>query len=126
MSETSATITKWGDEAFGPVSDLTVLTQRARIEFEELEHAVRAGDEDQIGAEAADIVILLHRLVGLLGRDLNEEVDAKMLINRQRKWRPRATASASTSRSSAHAESPYQRRTLARRDRHLQSARGRG
>ena len=86
--ETSASITQWGDATFGAVSDLTVLTQRARIEFEELEHAVRAGDVDEIGHEAADIVILLHRLVGLMGRDLNEEVDAKMMINRQRRWRP--------------------------------------
>ena len=85
--ETSASITQWGAETFGEVSDLAALTQRARAEFEELDAAVRAGDEHQIGREAADVVILLHRLVGLLGSDLADEVDAKMAINRNRQWR---------------------------------------
>ncbi|GAM98519.1 hypothetical protein U91I_02154 [alpha proteobacterium U9-1i] len=85
--ETSASIAQWGAETFGEVADLTVLTQRARIEFEELEHAVRAGDVDEIGREAADVMILLHRLVGLVGKDLASEVDAKMQINRARRWR---------------------------------------
>ena len=85
--ETSASIAKWGAETFGEVSDFAVLTQRARAEFEELDAAVRAGDADEIGREAADVVILLHRLIGLLGKDLAEEVDAKMNINRNRQWR---------------------------------------
>jgi NTP pyrophosphatase (non-canonical NTP hydrolase) len=85
--ETSASIAYWGAETFGEVSDLVVLTQRARAEFEELDAAVRVGDADEIGREAADVVILLHRLVGLLGKDLAEEVDAKMHINRNRQWR---------------------------------------
>ena len=85
--ETSASIAQWGAETFGEVSDFAVLTQRARAEFEELDAAVRAGDADEIGREAADVVILLHRLVGLLGKDLADEVDAKMNINRSRHWR---------------------------------------
>jgi NTP pyrophosphatase (non-canonical NTP hydrolase) len=85
--ETSASIAQWGAETFGEVRDFAVLTQRARAEFEELDAAVRAGDSDEIGREAADVVILLHRLVGLLGKDLAEEVDAKMIINRNRQWR---------------------------------------
>jgi|CXWL01.1.fsa_nt_gi NTP pyrophosphatase (non-canonical NTP hydrolase) len=85
--ETSASIAQWGAETFGEVADLAVLTQRARVEFDELDAAVRAGDVDEIGREAADVMILLHRLVGLIGKDLATEVDAKMNINRSRRWR---------------------------------------
>ncbi len=85
--ETSASIAQWGAETFGPVADFAVLTARARAEFDELDAAVRAGNADEIGREAADVVILLHRLVGLIGKDLAAEVDAKMHINRNRQWR---------------------------------------
>jgi len=84
--ETSASIADWGAETFGAVSDFAVLVARARLEFEELDAAVRAGDGDEIGKEAADVMILLHRLCGLLGKDLAGEVDAKMQINRARRW----------------------------------------
>jgi NTP pyrophosphatase (non-canonical NTP hydrolase) len=88
MSETSATIREWGDATFGAVRDLSALVTRARSELDELDQAVRANDRAEIGREAADVVILLHRLVALLGMDLNVEVDAKMAINRGRKWKP--------------------------------------
>ncbi len=45
-----------------------------------------ANDTAEIGREAADVAILLHRLVALAGRDLAEEVDAKMAVNRARRW----------------------------------------
>jgi NTP pyrophosphatase (non-canonical NTP hydrolase) len=55
--------------------------------MDELEQAIREGDMSEAGREAADVVILLHRLVGLLGMELSEQVDAKMKVNRARKWR---------------------------------------
>jgi NTP pyrophosphatase (non-canonical NTP hydrolase) len=85
--ETSHTIREWGDATFGAPSDLTALLARARVEMDELEQAVRAGDIAEAGREAADVVILLHRLVGLIGLELSEQVDAKMQVNRARKWR---------------------------------------
>ncbi len=85
--ETSASIAAWADEAFGPVSDLAVLTRRARTEFDELEAALACGNCQQAAEEAADIVILLHRLAALVGCDLDAEVDVKMEINRKRQWR---------------------------------------
>lgn len=88
MHETSASIAAWGEDAFGPVNDLTVLTRRARVELDELEAALAAGNHAHAAEEAADVVILLHRLAALAGGDLTEEVDAKMQINRQRQWRP--------------------------------------
>lgn len=87
MPETSATIAAWAEETFGPATDLSVLVRRARAEFEELEAAVLAGDAAEARREAADVVILLHRLSALTGGDLAADVDAKMHINRSRRWR---------------------------------------
>lgn len=86
-TETSQTIRAWGDAIFGQPQDLTVLVARARVEMDELEQALRENDTAEAGREAADVVILLHRLVGILGFELNEQVDAKMIINRARKWK---------------------------------------
>jgi NTP pyrophosphatase (non-canonical NTP hydrolase) len=86
-AETSNSIRAWGDEMFGKVADLSALLARARGELDELEQAIRANDKPEIGREAADVVILLHRLVALAGMELSDEVDAKMAINRARKWK---------------------------------------
>lgn len=86
-TETSKTIREWGDAIFGAPTDLTVLVKRARVEMDELEQALREGDHAEAGREAADVVILLHRLTGILGLELSEQVDAKMAINRARKWK---------------------------------------
>lgn len=86
-TETSQTIREWGDTTFGAPTDLTVLVQRARVEMDELEQALREGDHAEAGREAADVVILLHRLAAIIGQDLNEQVDAKMITNRARKWK---------------------------------------
>lgn len=85
--ETSNSIREWGDAAFGQPSDLTVFVTRARLEMNELDQAIREGDMAEAGREAADVVILLHRLAGILGLELSEQVDAKMVINRARKWK---------------------------------------
>jgi len=87
LMETSQTIREWGDATFGEARDLTALVARARAELDELEEAVGAGEMAEAGREAADVVILLHRLVALAGMDLGEQVDAKMTVNRARKWR---------------------------------------
>ena len=86
-TETSQTIRAWGDAIFGAPQDLTVLVERARVEMDELEQAIREGDMAEAGREAADVVILLHRLAGILGMELSEQVDAKMMVNRARKWK---------------------------------------
>lgn len=86
-TETSKSICEWGDRTFGEVADLSALVVRARGELDELLEAVRANDKAEIGKEAADVVILLHRLVALAGMDLNQQVDAKMAINRARVWK---------------------------------------
>ncbi len=85
--ETSHTIREWGDATFGNVANLSALVVRARGELDELLEAVQAGDMVEAGREAADVVILLHRLVALAGMDLNQQVDAKMQLNRARIWK---------------------------------------
>ena len=86
MTETSATIKAWGNETFGRAMDPVKLVERAEVEMAELKEALAAGDAPEAGKEAADVVILLHRLMGDLGKDLSAEVDAKMAINRTREW----------------------------------------
>jgi NTP pyrophosphatase (non-canonical NTP hydrolase) len=87
MRETSKSIYEWGHATFGEVTDLNRVVARAQLEFEELAEAVANGaSPDEIAAEAADVAILLNRLMGLLGRELGDAVDAKMAINRKRKW----------------------------------------
>jgi hypothetical protein len=44
---------------------------------------------DKIPAEAADVLIVLYGLAGMRGFDLHAEVDAKMSINRGRRWAAR-------------------------------------
>ena len=88
--ETSSSIAQWAELAFGPVSDLTALVTRAEQELAELNAAILSGSStDNIEAEAADVTILLHRIVaeGADG-ELSDAVDAKMAINRARKWQP--------------------------------------
>lgn len=87
MSETSASIAAWAETTFGPATDLTVLSRRARQELDELEDALRAGESAEAVREAADVVILLHRVCALLGSDLDAAVNAKMQVNRARRWR---------------------------------------
>ena len=88
MAETSASILSWGDETFGKVKNPLALVERAGLELAELKDALIADDKPEAAKEAADVAILLHRLMGVLGRDLGAEVDAKMAINRKRKWAP--------------------------------------
>lgn len=87
MTEDSETIRCWGDEAFGPVADLGALADRAAEELAELKSAIAAGRAaEEIGLEAADVAILLHRLAGILDLDLNRLVQQKMAVNRTRSW----------------------------------------
>ncbi|WP_371397169.1 nucleotide pyrophosphohydrolase [Fretibacter rubidus] len=88
MTESSATITHWGEVTFGRATS-DALLNRAQAEMDELRDAVTNRDADKdIALEAADVMILLHRLVGTLGFDLAAVVDEKMTINRKRDWQP--------------------------------------
>lgn len=87
MPETSGSIRAWGRATFGDPETLAPLVERARQELDELAEAVAAGEPDQaVMLEAADVAILLHRIVGILGGELGDAVDAKMAINKARRW----------------------------------------
>jgi len=85
-SETQRTMCDWAQKTFGPVRDPKALLSRALLEMEELGQAIDDDDVVEIGKEAADVMILLYRLVDQFGLDLDQEVGAKMAINRSRNW----------------------------------------
>jgi len=84
--ETQATVTRWAEDTFGPVTDQSVLVTRAMTEMDELLEAVQNNDIKEAGKEAADIVILLWRLMEINGLNLTEEITQKMQENRSRTW----------------------------------------
>lgn len=85
--ETQEAIGKWADEVFGPVMDLPRAVERASEEMVELhEEADGGADPDKMIVEAADVVIILMRFAQSIGRDLKAAVNAKMAVNRARKW----------------------------------------
>lgn len=86
--ETQSAIALWGEETFGPVSDPVALARRASVEMDELIEALEKGDTEEAARETADVLILLNRLGTTLGFDLLEAVDAKMKVNRARRWVP--------------------------------------
>lgn len=86
MKESQKSIAAWAEQVFGPVAEPVSLVRRAAIELDELTQAVRDQDAQEIGREAADVVILLSRLMHEYGLSLEEEVDKKMILNRERNW----------------------------------------
>lgn len=92
--ENQTTVNTWAQESFGTPT-LRVSFDRFVEEVAELGNAIdRVGanegdDGDVIKArsECADALITLYRVAHLLGCDLDDEVDRKMVINRARKWR---------------------------------------
>ena len=85
--ETSKTIAQWGRETFGDAVSVKTYALRAQEELSELIEAIESGEPDKdIAHEAADVTILLHRITGTLGIELNDAMDTKMAINRKRDW----------------------------------------
>lgn len=85
--ETQDTISRWTYETFGNAKTNARVAARANEEMAELLRALTA-DENHPKAieEAADVVIILYRLASCMGKDLHEEIDRKMAINRTRQW----------------------------------------
>jgi NTP pyrophosphatase (non-canonical NTP hydrolase) len=85
--ETQHTVSDWADATFGPASSNARVAARANEEMAELLRALTADDwHDKAAEEVADVVIVLCRLMTRLGRDMGEEIDRKMAINRKRQW----------------------------------------
>jgi NTP pyrophosphatase (non-canonical NTP hydrolase) len=87
MTETQSAIAAWAQITFGPTVSNARTASRANEEMAELVAALTVDDRHPKAVEeAADIVIVLFRLVEQLGGDLLAAVDAKMAINRARRW----------------------------------------
>ena len=90
VHEDQASISAWADGAFGSCQ-LPAAIRRTREEISEFlfETASHRSTlfSDRVLSEGADIVICLYRLAQVLGADLQEEIDRKMVLNRSRRWR---------------------------------------
>jgi 5'-deoxynucleotidase YfbR-like HD superfamily hydrolase len=81
--ETQATINQWQSEVFPNRTvdgDITHLKEEFKEFLDASSLAIQA-------IEAADIVILLYAWASDVGINLQDHIDAKMKINRARKWR---------------------------------------
>jgi len=88
MRETQHTISTWANQTFGEAGSNARVAARANEEMAELLRALTVDDQHQKAPEeVADIVIVLNRLATCLGFDLQEEVDRKMAVNRERLWK---------------------------------------
>lgn len=90
MSETQQSITAWADETFGHCT-VSRAIERAIEEMDELKaldkqwtSATYAAD---LQKECADVVITLYRVASCMGFDLHAAIDAKMEVNRHRRWK---------------------------------------
>lgn len=85
--ETQRTISDWANATFGPSSSNARCASRANNEMSELVDALVSDDQHPKAIEeAADVVIVLYRLVDRMGGDMHAAIDAKMKINRERRW----------------------------------------
>lgn len=82
MRETQESINEWQREHF---SNATIegVVNHLKEEFQEF---IDAKGEYETAIEAADIVIILYCWAMLNNVDLHAAIDAKMGINRSRKW----------------------------------------
>lgn len=86
--ETSKTIGEWATKTFGYADDPMSIVNRAGDEFLEMETALYEGEAiSKIRREIADTIIVLMHLMDRLGGNAQEEIDAKMQINRSRQWK---------------------------------------
>lgn len=85
--ETQNSIVLWADSTFGSC-DVDAASRRALQEISELEIELEGYPEQskRVAGEMADVVITLYRLATCLGFDLHDEIDRKMVVNRERKW----------------------------------------
>lgn len=84
--ETQATITEWANSV-GIKTSIRRAVTRANEELQEALDDISRGDIAAAGVELADVVICLHVAASRMGVDLQAAIDAKMVVNRARKWR---------------------------------------
>lgn len=88
--ENQQTICDWARETFGTTGkDIEPIVKKLKEEFSELFEELSSTKTTQKRClnECADIYIVLVQLANALGGSLQNEVDAKMVVNRARKWK---------------------------------------
>ena len=87
MLWTPTRISDWADRTFGRSDTNIRIAVRANEEMSELLRALSTDDHHPKAAEeAADVFIVLYRLVRNLNADIFEEIDKKMAKNELRTW----------------------------------------
>lgn len=88
QQENQSTIYAWARSTFGEPRSNLQIAARALKEMGELIEKLALNDNDPAAAEeVADVVIVLSQIPERLGVDLDLEVDRKMSINRERRWK---------------------------------------
>ena len=88
MNENLVSVGEWCLSTFGPTSSNIRIAIRLNEELAELLKELSQDDNSKDAAkEMADVQIVLYHLAWLMNVDLEEEVNKKMLINRNRKWK---------------------------------------
>ena len=88
MIWTQQLITQWADKTFGTAYNAAIIGTRANNEMAELLTNLAANPDGSEATleEIADVVIVLKRLAGMCGGDLDAAIDRKMDINVKRDW----------------------------------------
>jgi len=87
LKENPRSVSKWAEQTFGAAGSNASVAARANEEMSELLMALAIDDKSpQTGEEIADVICVLWRLAVRAGVDVQKAIDAKMKINRARKW----------------------------------------
>lgn len=85
--ETPETIAEWQIITFGPATNASYAARANRELAELIQCLIDNDNHPEAGGEIADVMIVLWGMAARMGLDVQAQVDAKMAINRTRKWR---------------------------------------
>jgi NTP pyrophosphatase (non-canonical NTP hydrolase) len=99
-NESQWSISMWAEKTFGQLRNFNTVAIRTNLEMGELlracdalDNAVRDGKHEAfsklkaaVAEEGVDVIITLMRIFTTLGVDYRQEINKKMMVNRQRKW----------------------------------------
>lgn len=85
MTTTQREICDWAAETF-PDAEMGDVTSKMYDEMIELYQDVTCRHDEGVGAEIADVVIMLYQIADRCGVDLEQAVINKMAVNKARTW----------------------------------------
>ena len=85
--EYQRSIVDWANNTFGDNRNIQGVLDRTNVEMQELTNKIIAiAPVKDVVSEMADVVIMLYTLADMFECELIQEVDIKMVINRNREW----------------------------------------